>query len=87
MSGIILPAEPPSITPRENTDGVSFTLSNLSYKAVIILLAISKGFTLPLGSAACPPLPITSIYISSAEAINIPLRIPMTPLSSSGETC
>ena len=38
----MFPAAPPFITPKENTEGVSLTLLNLSYNAVMILLGLTQ---------------------------------------------
>lgn len=36
------------------------------------------------GVAPCPPLPLTSIYISSVDAMYLPSFIPIFPVSISG---
>ncbi len=36
------------------------------------------------GVAPCPPLPLTSIYISSVDAMYLPSFMPILPVSISG---
>ena len=89
VSGITLSAVPARIFVIVTTTGSNVLMRRVAItcNACTISAAIGIGSFARYGVDACPPLPVTLISSTSADAMSGPPRVQIVPDGRFGETC